>query len=207
MNETEPDANPDGLIVYRQTPVGESLDAGGDLSILDIFEETDTPFDIIRQRPHLVARRHAHRLYADLDGTWQIYVYDYVEENLWLVSKGCETHCRLPAWSPDGKQVIYHVSASLSDVTPVGLWIANVEGNGKPRRYLEGPIWAPNLVKRRLDRLSRAGWHLPRRPRSQPRGRTLPIQRPRNGYHLGARLVTLREERPHAETRRRRGET
>ncbi len=146
LHETEPDANVDGLIVYRQTPLGASLDESGDLWLLDIFEVTNTALDLTGRAPTWSPDGTRIAFMSDVEGTWQIYVYDLQDDELWLVSEGCVTQCRLPAWSSDGKQIIYHVSVSLTDFTPTAMWIATVEGRGKPRPYLTGeygrPTWS-----------------------------------------------------------------
>jgi Tol biopolymer transport system component len=99
---------------------------------------------------------------SDVEGSWLIYVYDLEDEELWLVSTNCETHCRLPAWSPEGRQLLYHASISLDDPTPAGLWIASVAGISKPRLYLEGsygrPTWSSEgwIAFQGLDGIYRA---------------------------------------------------
>lgn len=153
IHETEPDANLDGLIIYRATPVGEMLDGVGELHLLDIFEETDTPLGLYGRAPTWSPDGTRIAFMSDLgdtDGTWQIYVYDFTTDALWLVSRGCATHCRLPAWSPDGKEIIYHQAVSLDDFAPSGMWIAPVRGIVRPRLFLEGEYGRPSW--------SSAGW-------------------------------------------------
>jgi hypothetical protein len=137
LDETEPDANGDGLIVYRQAPAGTPLDTSGELWLLDIFAETTTPLGLSGRAPAWSPDGSRIALMSDIEGSWQIYVYDLAEETIRLVSSGCATHCRLPAWSPDGEQLIYHMSVSLEDFTPASLWMANVD-SGTPRLWLAG---------------------------------------------------------------------
>jgi dipeptidyl aminopeptidase/acylaminoacyl peptidase len=145
LDETEPDANADGLIVYRQAPAGTALDASGELWLLDIFEQTTTPLGLTGRSPVWSPDGSRIAFMSDLSGSWHIYVYDRVTEEIWIASEGCTTHCRLPAWSPDGEQLIYHASVSLEDFTPTALWIAPAAG-GTPRRWLSGdyarPTWS-----------------------------------------------------------------
>ena len=144
LNETEPDSNLNGLIVYRETPLDAPLDGVGDLRLLDLVEETDTALGIEGRAPAWSPDGMAITYMSDADGTWQIYVYDLEEEEIKLVSRGCDTHCRLPAWSPDGRQIIYHQSVSLDEATPASLWIASSGGTGLPRRYLTGEYGRPS---------------------------------------------------------------
>jgi hypothetical protein len=138
LDETEPDANGDGLIVYRQSPAGASLDESGELWLLDIFNETNTSLGLIGRAPAWSPDGTRIALMSDVDGSWQIYVYDMKQKQVWLVSANCDSQCRLPAWSPDGKQVIYQQSVSTDDATSVGLWIANADGSSQPRQFLAG---------------------------------------------------------------------
>src|SRR5690606_22274731 len=82
---------------------------------------------------------------SDLEGTWQVYVYDFVEETLWAVDERCPSHCRFPAWSPDGRELVYSSTVSARDLTPAALWVAPAEG-GRARRLLRGefdhPTWS-----------------------------------------------------------------
>jgi Tol biopolymer transport system component len=150
MNETEADVNADGLIVYRQTPLDGSLDAVGDLRVLDIFENTDTALGIAGRAPAWspdgtrIAFMSDAALTSNIEGSWQIYLYDLEDDEIRLVSRNCATHCRLPAWSPNGRQIIYHASVSLEDLTPQGLWIASVTGISRPRLFLEGEFGRPS---------------------------------------------------------------
>lgn len=117
----------------------------GDLRVLDIFEETDTSLGIegralLAWSPDGLAIT----FMSDAEGTWQIYVYDFEEDETRLVSRGRDTHCRLPAWSPDGRQIIYHQSVSLEESTPASLWIASSGATGLPRRYLTGEYGRPS---------------------------------------------------------------
>jgi TolB protein len=114
------------------------------LWLLDLFEETDTPLGLYGRAPTWSPDGTRIAFMSDIEGSWQIYIYDREGEELWLVSDDCPTHCRLPAWSPDGRQVIYHVSVSLEDPTPSGMWIAPVTGSSRPRLYLEGEYGRPS---------------------------------------------------------------
>lgn len=146
MNETEPDANLDGLIVYRSTPVGYALDQRGELRILNVNDGSDITLNIYGRAPTWSPDGERIAFMSDAEGTWQIYAYDLTDDSLWLVSENCATQCRLPAWSPDGKQIIYHQSISMEDFTPDSLWIASASSTNKPRRYLTGaygrPAWS-----------------------------------------------------------------
>ena len=147
QHETEPDANLDGLIIYRATPVGEMLDTSGEFHLLDIFDETDTPLGLYGRAPVWSPDGTRIAFMSDQvskNGSWQIYAYDFGIEKQWLVSKGCATHCRLPAWSPDGTEIIYHQAVSLDDFTPSGMWIAPAKGIARPRLFLEGEYGRPS---------------------------------------------------------------
>ena len=145
LDETEPAVDPDGRIVYRQAPAGSDLEAAGELWIVDVFEETTTPLDLVGRAPVWSPDGTQIAYMSDVEGSWQVYVYDLETAAVRRVSTNCTTHCRFPAWSPDGRQLIYSVAAASDDLTPAGLWIATVAG-GLPRRWLAGaydhPSWS-----------------------------------------------------------------
>ena len=145
LDETEPDVNAGGIIVYRQAPAGTPVDESGDLWLLDIFEETATPLGPAGRSPAWSPDGGRIAFMSDQEGRWQVYVFDLASEETWLASEGCATHCRYPAWSPDGQQIVYSMSASLDDLTPTGLWVAPAAG-GRARLWLSGgfdrPAWS-----------------------------------------------------------------
>jgi hypothetical protein len=154
LDETEPDSNVDGVLVYRKTPAGTPPDESGELWLLNFDDETDTNLDLTGRAPTWSPDGSRIAFMSDRagdgasenEGSWQVYVYDVGEEKLTLVSEDCATQCRNPAWSPDGKQIIYEASATIDDLTPAGLWTASSGATGKPRLYLEGqyghPTWS-----------------------------------------------------------------
>jgi hypothetical protein len=145
LDETEPAVDLDGRIVYRQAPAGSDPEASGELWILDVLEEENYPLGLTGRAPAFSPDGSRVAFMSDLEGSWQVYVYDLEQEEVRRVSTNCATHCRFPAWSPDGRQVIYSVSASGDDLTSAGLWIAAAAG-GLPRRWLSGaydrPSWS-----------------------------------------------------------------
>jgi hypothetical protein len=150
FNETEPDANLDGLIVYRKATVDMPLSSSGELWILDSVNSTDTALGLFGRAPTWSPDGSRIAFMSDVEGTWQIYVYNMEDEVLTLVSKNCESHCSNPAWSPNGKQIIYEAGTARDDMTPTGLWIAYANGIGNPRLYLAGQFGHPTW--------SAAGW-------------------------------------------------
>lgn len=145
LDETEPSVDPDGRIVYRQTPAGSDPEASGELWIVDVFAEEMTPLNLTGRAPVWSPDGSRIAFMSNIEGSWQIYAYDLADESLRRVSTNCTTHCRFPAWSPDGRQLIYSSSVSRDDLTSTGLWIAAAAG-GLPRRWLAGaydqPSWS-----------------------------------------------------------------
>jgi hypothetical protein len=142
VDETDPDVSPDGLIVYREAPAGTPLDASGEIRVLDIFSETVTSLGLTGRAPAWSPDGNRIALMSDLEGTWQVYVYDLAEDEIWLASQNCPSHCRFPAWSPDGRQILFSITAAEDNLTSDGLWTVPAAG-GRPRRWLSGPYDRP----------------------------------------------------------------
>jgi len=146
LDETDPDANRAGDIVYRQTPTGTALDQSGELMLVDPSTNITRSLGLSGREPVWSPDGAMIAFMSDIEGSWQVYIYDVDKGKVWLVSTDCPTQCGYPAWSPDGKQVLYQVSISADDPTSQGLWIAPVDGSRKPQRYLAGhyshPTWS-----------------------------------------------------------------
>jgi hypothetical protein len=145
LDETEPHVDGEGYIVYRQAPAGAPYDASGELWVLDPFEEEYYDLGLTGRAPVWSPDGLRVAFMSDLEGPWQIYVYDIEEEAVWLATEDCPSHCRFPAWSPDGEQLIFSTTRSQRIFTPNGLWRVAAEG-GAPEQWLEGeydhPTWS-----------------------------------------------------------------
>lgn len=145
MDETEPAGSVDGWIAYRQAPTGTPVEESGALWLLEV--ETGEFYDLglTGRAPAWSPDGMRLAFMSDVEGAWQVYVYDFEQEALWLVDERCPSHCRFPAWSPDGSEIIYSSTVSAMDLTPAALWIAPAEG-GRARRLVSGeydhPTWS-----------------------------------------------------------------
>jgi TolB protein len=82
---------------------------------------------------------------SERDGSWEIYVYDFGTDQTRKMTN-CTPNCRWPAWSPDGRTVIYHSTSGPGSVTAETLWMLPLDG-GVPRQLITGlhpgrPTWS-----------------------------------------------------------------
>lgn len=146
VDETEPHVDADGWIVMRVTPPGTDAEADGELWVLDPFEETWYDLGEMGRAPVWSPDSSAIAFMSLRSGRWQIYVYDLESQETRQVSTGCTTHCRFPAWSPDGQALLYSRATSRTDLIPSGIWLATLDGSARPREWLAGayarPTWS-----------------------------------------------------------------
>jgi Tol biopolymer transport system component len=143
VDETDPDVNRVGLVVYRQAPAGTPLDERGAILVMDTLSETVTALGLTGRTPAWSPDGRRIALMSDLEGGWQVYVYDLNQKKVWRASQACPTHCRFPAFSPDGQQILFSTTTSENNLTSNGLWMVPAAG-GRPRRWLRGPYERPS---------------------------------------------------------------
>lgn len=146
-SEIEPSAAQDGRIVFARVPVsmtkgGAGADGVGELAILEPASGEVTGLGVDGRTPKWSPDA-SHIAYAsDVSGSWQVYLLEVESGDTRLLSRGCRSHCRHPAWSPDGESILYSVSRTRDDFASVGLWRVPVAG-GQPRAWLKGPFDRP----------------------------------------------------------------
>ncbi|MCC6167652.1 MAG: PD40 domain-containing protein [Caldilineaceae bacterium] len=142
LDETEPAAGIDGVIVYRQAPAGTPVEESGALWSLSVETGESVDLGLVGRAPAWSPDGAQLAFMSDVDGAWQVYVYDVETATFWQADESCPSACRFPAWSPDGRSLIYSSTVSERDLTPAALWVVPAEG-GRARRLLNGPYDHP----------------------------------------------------------------
>ena len=146
VDEREPDCSPDGKeIVYRVNAEGNERNADGELMVMNISSGTAASLRERGRAPVWSPDGTRIAFMSERSGTWEIYVYDVTSRGVTRLTN-CTANCRWPAWSPDGKAVIYHTTTSASSTTADTIWYVPVAG-GQVVRFVSGdeagrPSWS-----------------------------------------------------------------
>lgn len=152
MDEREPSWSPTGSqIVYRASVTGADRNADGELWIIHADGTDPRPLgnSTIRGRSPRWSPDGTKVLFmSERGGRWQIYIYAMSSGNTTRLTD-CNTNCRWPCWSPDGRFVAYHSTESATgsgSATQETIWVMPADG-GMPNQLTTGthpgrPDWS-----------------------------------------------------------------
>lgn len=136
LDEREPTWSPNGLhVAYRANPKGADRNADGELWIMDMTNQQAYPLGEMGRSPEWSPDGSRLAFMSNRTGKWQIYIYNVNQGTVFRLTD-CAVGCRWPAWSPDGRFIVYHSVADATTMEAEAMWYIPADG-GFPVRLLQ----------------------------------------------------------------------
>lgn len=126
VDEREPDWSLSDRIAYRTSLRDQARNSDGELWIMNNDGTGNRSLGIRGRSPIWSPNGMRIVFMSERDGSWEIFLYDYELDGTHKLTN-CSTNCRWPAWSPDGRFVIYHSTTAPGSVTADTIWTVSVE--------------------------------------------------------------------------------
>jgi TolB protein len=145
-DEREPDVSPDGAwIVYRTNREENARNADGSLQIRRLVGGEPLALGVSGRAPSWSPDGTQVLFMSARDGGWDVYVFT-VADNSTRRLTDCAANCRFPAWSADGRWVVYHSTTGPDTADAETIWRVSI-GGGEPKLLITGnsagrPSWS-----------------------------------------------------------------
>ncbi len=149
IDEREPDWAPDGTqLAYRAAPLGLARNEDSELYLMERDGSGREGLGVVGRSPVWSPDGNGLVFMSERTGSWQVYVHDLVSGQTRKLTN-CTANCRWPAWSRDGRAVVYHSTTGPGSVTADTIWMVSLDGS-TPTQLVSGghagrPTWSGSM--------------------------------------------------------------